>query len=66
MECQVPSSNIKIESPTDDSNVLVSVSGLYETEVSMLCREKNNNPNTDHQTFDTETKINLICVQKAQ
>lgn len=60
LECQVPPSNIKIESPKDESNVLVSISGLNETEVSMLCRGNNSAESSDY------TEINVIRGQKAQ
>jgi len=61
LECLIPASNIKVDSPKNDSEVLVSVSGLNETEVSMLCREsglsKDNGQNVE---------LNLVKGQKAQ
>lgn len=39
MECMVPECMIQVDSPRDSSEVLVSVSGLSESHVKMLCRD---------------------------
>ena len=58
VKCMIPSSTIEVDSPRDASEVLVTVSGISETDMNMLCR--NSDP-SEH-----VVKLNAVGGQKAQ
>lgn len=58
IKCMVPSSTIEVDSPRDASEVLVTVRGISETDMNMLCR---NSDSVEH-----VVKLNAVGGQKAQ
>ena len=58
MQCMVPVSEIEVYSPRDASELLVSIEGLSESDVTMLCR--------DSTTKEDLVKLNVVGGQRAQ
>jgi site-specific DNA-cytosine methylase len=58
MECLMPSTKLKVQSPQDSSGVFLEVSGLSQSDVAMLCRNDNRTENV--------VKLNVAGGQKAQ
>ena len=58
MECMIPSTEVKVHSPRDSPEVLLEVSGLSQSDVTMLCRNNNGSENV--------VKLNVAGGQKAQ
>lgn len=58
MECMVPFSEITVDSPRGSSDVLVSVSGLSEDNITMLCR--------GIASTEDHVKLDVVGGQKAQ